>query len=246
MEEKRKMKKSIILAFLLGAVAIPIILDRVIFSNCIYSNITNGEWASFLGSYIGGVCTLIAVFMTISDNNKKFKEQKDIQQEKEDEEKRLRVRPYLNTGFCDFKQEVNIQNSDRIIEMEAEIPRKMYYNLGNGRRMQIEHSDNQSLLCIDYKIRNIGAGSAVDMKIIINNIFPIPIVVAKDETIHIYFMVWTMHQDNLDIHIQAISLTAYNSTKYCKQYDKCCKRQCTYHYFFTFCHLSQPPISCTQ
>ena len=52
MEEKRKMKKSIILAFLLGAVAIPIILDRVIFSNCIYSNITNGEWASFLGSYI--------------------------------------------------------------------------------------------------------------------------------------------------------------------------------------------------
>lgn len=39
MEEKRKMKKSIILAFLLGAVAIPIILDRVIFSNCIYSNI---------------------------------------------------------------------------------------------------------------------------------------------------------------------------------------------------------------
>ena len=132
------MKKSIILAFLLGAVAIPIILDRVIFSNCIYSNITNGEWASFLGSYIGGVCTLIAVFMTISDNNKKFKEQKDIQQEKEDEEKRLRVRPYLNTGFCDFKQEVNIQNSDRIIEMEAEIPRKMYYNLGNGRRMQID------------------------------------------------------------------------------------------------------------
>lgn len=202
MEGKRKMKKSIILAFLLGAVAIPIILDRVIFSNCMYSNITNGEWASFLGSYIGGVCTLIAVFMTISDNNKKFKEQKDIQQEKEDEEKRLRVRPYLSTGFCDFKQEVNIQSSDRIIEMEAEIPKKMYYNLGNGRRMQIEHSDNQSLLCIDYKIRNIGAGSAVDMKIIINNIFPIPIVVAKDETIHIYFMVWTMHQDNVDIHIR--------------------------------------------
>lgn len=46
--------------------------------------------------------------------------------------------------------------------------------------------------------------------------------------------------------IKTISFTAYNSTKYCKQYDKCYKRQRTYHHFFIFRHSFLPPKSYIQ
>lgn len=46
-------------------------IDLLVFSNTFPSYITNEAWAGFLGSYIGGLCTMTAVFITISDNNKK-------------------------------------------------------------------------------------------------------------------------------------------------------------------------------
>ena len=60
-----RMKKRTILAFAVLAIVAPILIDRLIFGNSVPSNISNEAWASFLGSYIGGLCTLIALVATI-------------------------------------------------------------------------------------------------------------------------------------------------------------------------------------
>ncbi len=86
------------------AIAIPLVLDCFIFSNAIPSHISNEAWAGFLGSYIGGLCTMGALFITINDNNKKIESQK----KEMDEEKRLRIRPYLDTRYTYFDYAVSI------------------------------------------------------------------------------------------------------------------------------------------
>ena len=57
------------------------VADWYRFGNAFPSNIENQAWTGFLGSYLGGIATLVAVFITISDNNKKIEEQKRIEKE---------------------------------------------------------------------------------------------------------------------------------------------------------------------
>lgn len=53
---------------------IPLILEHFIFRNSVYSVLTNGEWAAFLGSYLGGIIggagTLIAMYVTTNETRK--------------------------------------------------------------------------------------------------------------------------------------------------------------------------------
>lgn len=75
------MKKRTIVFFLIVAILAPLLIDYFIFGNTIPSNISNESWAGFLGSYIGGLCTMIAVFITVKyykDSDKK-KEKAAIQ-----------------------------------------------------------------------------------------------------------------------------------------------------------------------
>jgi uncharacterized membrane protein len=51
-----------------SVIAVPIFIDFFVFGNAFPSNIDNQAWAGFLGSYLGGIATLVAVFITISDN----------------------------------------------------------------------------------------------------------------------------------------------------------------------------------
>ena len=62
------MEKRKIVYFIIAAIAFPIAIDWLVFSNAFPSHITNEAWAGFLGSYIGSLCTMAAVFITISDN----------------------------------------------------------------------------------------------------------------------------------------------------------------------------------
>lgn len=57
------------MAFVVIIVFIPCLLDFYVFGNDVKSNITNSEWVSFLGSYSGGVATLIALIGTILYTN---------------------------------------------------------------------------------------------------------------------------------------------------------------------------------
>ena len=67
------MRKVIkIILGIVSVIAAPIVIDFCVFGNTFPSNIDNQTWAGFLGGYLGGIATLVAVFITISDNNKKM------------------------------------------------------------------------------------------------------------------------------------------------------------------------------
>lgn len=70
---------------------IPIILNKYIFDNAYATNVSNDGWASFLGSYIGGaiggIGTLVAMYITIKQTQKQIfdSENKNIQNERRKE-----------------------------------------------------------------------------------------------------------------------------------------------------------------
>lgn len=85
-------KKKIAVIIFISAfviVVLPFVLEIAIFRNDVYSVLSNGEWGGFLGSYIGGalggIGTLLAVYITTKETRK-------IQQENstqiEDEKRR--------------------------------------------------------------------------------------------------------------------------------------------------------------
>lgn len=71
-----------------------------VFGNAFPSNIDNQAWAGFLGSYLGGIATLVAVFITISDNNKKIEIQRQSEKEQLAEQKNMRSDHTLIPDIC--------------------------------------------------------------------------------------------------------------------------------------------------
>lgn len=77
----------ITIGLIISCVILPLGIDRFVFGNSIESNLTNAEWAGFLGSYIGGIATILAVIITIWFTTKE-NEEKQKQRDKEDLERR--------------------------------------------------------------------------------------------------------------------------------------------------------------
>ena len=80
------MKNKKIVLFLIPTLVIsfiiPFILEYFIYRNHVYSVLDNSDWSSFLGSYIsgliGGIGTLVAVFISINETRKvQYKSDKD-------------------------------------------------------------------------------------------------------------------------------------------------------------------------
>ena len=80
------MKNKKIIAFLIFTLVIsfilPFILEYLIYRNNFYSVLDNSDWSGFLGSYIsgliGGIGTLVAVYISISETRKvQYKSDKD-------------------------------------------------------------------------------------------------------------------------------------------------------------------------
>ena len=197
----KKCKKFI--GFLLVACLVPVLIDKLIFGNNIPSNVSNETWAGFLGSYIGGMATLIAVFITINDNNKKIEEQRKIEKEEEIAQRKFLLRPYLDTQHKFFNQEAIALENDRIFDIGGNDVKKMRYAFSITDEQLIQSRQSISkYVYLKYSIRNIGAGSAVDVKIVINN-FPTEIAIAKDETINLYLLIDMQESEEsiLDIRI---------------------------------------------
>lgn len=119
------MKKRTILAFAVLAIAAPILIDGLIFGNSVPSNISNEAWASFLGSYIGGLCTLIALIATIH-----YYKESDKQKEK------AAIQPFLHVtvGGNEREQQTGFslpgnpkKNPEELNEVKVTIK-----NIGNG------------------------------------------------------------------------------------------------------------------
>ena len=173
------MEKRKIVYFIIAAIAFPIAIDWLVFSNAFPSHITNEAWAGFLGSYIGGLCTMAAVFITISDNNKKIKEQEKQRKLQQEEEKRLNIRPYLHTSM-------------------------VHFDISPSRRKQIEITNKMQesrLLCVDYIISNVGAGSAINMVATVNN-FKENMAIAKNETVQLLCIIYIRDNTPSDLKIK--------------------------------------------
>ena len=110
-----------VLLFVIVMIGVPVFIDWVIFGNTFPSNIDNQAWAGFLGSYLGGVATLIAVFITIRDNNKKLELQKKEDEEKEREQKRYSIKPYLDTRYNFFEESSIVGSNDRVFDMKGHV-----------------------------------------------------------------------------------------------------------------------------
>ena len=111
-----------------SVIAVPIFIDFFVFGNAFPSNIDNQAWAGFLGSYLGGIATLVAVFITISDNNKKIEIQRQSEKEQLAEQKKYAVRPYLDTRYMFFNEESKIGINDRVFDLKAGMVEKVRYN----------------------------------------------------------------------------------------------------------------------
>lgn len=89
---------TIIIIYTLVGVMLPFIFKYVIFESTAFSNLTNNEWAGFLRSYVGGILgglgTLISVFITVKESrdmqieNKKDTDQKILEDKAEREKQR--------------------------------------------------------------------------------------------------------------------------------------------------------------
>ena len=87
-------KKYMIILFVL-VVILPVILQYAVFANSVASNASNDGWASFLGSYIGGVfgggMTLAAVLISVRETRR-------IQQENSRENRIRAARDDMNNS----------------------------------------------------------------------------------------------------------------------------------------------------
>lgn len=72
----------IISTYIIVSIILPILFKYLIFENTSFSNLNNSEWSSFLGSYVGGILgglgTLISVYITVKETrNMQVQNKKD-------------------------------------------------------------------------------------------------------------------------------------------------------------------------
>ena len=78
-----------IIGLLTIAIGTPLFLEFCIFRNNFPSVLDNGEWASFLGSFLGGVVSLVGIFITIR-----------FTQAENKKERELMYKPYIRVKKC--------------------------------------------------------------------------------------------------------------------------------------------------
>ena len=186
----------ITIGLIISCVILPLGIDRFVFGNSIESNLTNAEWAGFLGSYIGGIATILEVIITIWFTTKE-NEEKQKQRDKEDLERRKRgIKPYLETRCSYVNAVIELSENDRIFVFNKEICSSVHCCLEKMDKIAMNSKNIPYMFC--YKIMNAGAGNAVDMTIHIND-FCERLVVLRDETVNIYMY---MTQENVSVEVK--------------------------------------------
>ena len=104
-------------AFLFGLVVIlPVILQYAVFANSVESNASNDGWASFLGSYIGGVfgggMTLAAVWISVRET-RLIQEEKKIESRKRIAETAFRAS--IRANKIQHRNEILQKRKERIV-----------------------------------------------------------------------------------------------------------------------------------
>ena len=144
------MKKWIIFSLIILSIilvfGIPLAVDWLIIANDVPSNISNSDWVSFLGGYIGaiigGIVSLIGIGVTIRFT----KQQIALSQGQFSEQNRLNNQPLLDFEISNILD----AEDDEAIILNCE------YTLNNKENFQKS--------VIEFEIYNIGLGAALDIK----------------------------------------------------------------------------------
>jgi gas vesicle protein len=140
---KKKIALIIFISIIFIAV-LPFALELIIFRNDIYSVLSNGEWGGFLGSYIGGalggIGTLLAVYITTKETRK-------IQQENSSqiEDEKIRNEKKERKQFADTIAE-------DIAMYITDISKYFYACRALEQLHNKENELNNELHNVDYKI----------------------------------------------------------------------------------------------
>lgn len=164
MKQKNSLKVvlMIISIYTIIGIVLPIIFKYMIFENTAISNLSNNEWAGFLGSYVGGILgglgTLIAVFITIRDSrniqfeNKKDTDQRILNETKERE--RLRIEDKYNSER-NMRKEFTDEISTYIGKYITHISKYFYAN-SSSERLESEYtSARDKMIRIEKEIEKV-------------------------------------------------------------------------------------------
>lgn len=205
-----------LVVILLLSMVVPIVLEVCIFENKCYSAISNDSWASFLGGYTGGICTLIAVYLTIAYNRIENRNAIIRERKNSEIEKRDRIRPYLHSQHNFFNHTVITGNNFYVFEIYKNHTENMRKNLSATDRHVIKYNidtNNNEYMYIDYSVKNYGQGSAVDMIIEVND-FPLDACLSKDEEIHLLCIVKMEGKNSVDLEINIKYSDVENRARY--------------------------------
>lgn len=117
----RKQKITLLISIILVSILVsPLLLDFFIFQNDLYSGLSNGEWASFLGSYIGGIIggggTLAAVAITTKETRKIQKEAVDYQNRLLNDEFKSKIVELVSIYIADIEKYYDGQTKQQIVD----------------------------------------------------------------------------------------------------------------------------------
>ena len=154
--------------------ALPFVFKYAIFENPALSNLTNGEWASFLGSYVGGIFggigTLIAVYITVKSSqqiqlvNKKdtdqrifdesIRHQKEVEDEcsRREEERKVEMAERQKSERTQFTNDV----ADKIGLYITHISKFHYASLLSNRLNENLQAARKKLLQAENDLMQIG------------------------------------------------------------------------------------------
>ena len=174
----------------------PILMDIFILGNDIPSNISNSDWAGFIGSYVGGIATIVAVVITIWHTTKENNERM-IQAGLENRENRRKsIKPFLETRCSYINEPTNMKENDRIFIFKDKMCCRVRSNFEQNDIDVMNTLSVPYMFC--YKIINAGAGNAVNMLVMING-FAERLVVLQGETVNLYML---MDSPNVQLDIK--------------------------------------------
>lgn len=124
-------------------IGFPIFMDKFIVGSDVSSNITNSEWVSFLGSYVGslfgGVTSIVGIIMTIEYTKKETSDEREIAEKRLKEDRRLSKAPFiiasLNNDFdapLKNRTTISIKNYSPEEVGSRGIGKISLTNIGNG------------------------------------------------------------------------------------------------------------------
>jgi hypothetical protein len=158
-KNKIKRKLIVLVVVLISIIFLfPIFMDKYIIGNQIKSNISNENWVSFLGSYVGsivsGFFTFLVLYITIQHEKKKSENARAEIEQQRLEDKRLSILPFLSYKIIDDL---------KVKEIENKLHSDPYYHSKDYEiKAGIVNTDIDFNVCLE----NLGLGIALEPRLV--------------------------------------------------------------------------------